>query len=206
MIGISYAITACNEITELELLLTKLENVIDYSVDEIIILLDKGNTHNGMLDMLCNFPSIKVYENSLNKDFSQHKNFLFSKCKKDYIFNIDADEYPSEQLLTSIKSILQNNPTVDMFWIPRINTVEGITNDLIKLYNWNINDDGYINFPDYQTRIIKNNKKIHWVGKVHERLFGYTNYGFIPKSYELCLIHNKQVEKQIKQNNFYNTF
>jgi len=207
MISISYAITACNEITELELLLTKLENVIDYSIDELVVLLDKGNTPEEMLSkMLVNFPRVKVYENSLNKDFSQHKNFLFNKCRKDYIFNIDADEYPSEHLLQSIKQILTNNSTVDLFWIPRINTVEGITQELISEYKWNINTEGYINFPDYQTRIIKNNKKIHWEGKVHERLTGYNSHGFIPKEYPLCLIHNKQVEKQIKQNNFYKTF
>ena len=48
-------------------------------------------------------------------------------CKGSYIVNIDADELPHKQLMKNIKEILESNPTVDLYWVPRVNTVEGLT-------------------------------------------------------------------------------
>ena len=62
-----------------------------------------------------------------------------------------------------------------------------------------------INFSDNQTRIVKNTPSIKWVNKVHERLDGFKTYSTLPAQDEFCLLHPKSIERQEKQNQFYNT-
>jgi len=62
-----------------------------------------------------------------------------------------------------------------------------------------------INWCDYQTRIVKNSHSVKWTNKVHERLDGYKMFATLPPQDEFCLIHPKTIERQEKQNNFYNT-
>jgi len=66
-------------------------------------------------------------QHPLNENFSKQKNYLNSLCTKDYIFNLDADEYILPILIENIKIILEENKNVDAFWVPRINLVHGIT-------------------------------------------------------------------------------
>lgn len=60
-----------------------------------------------------------------------------------------------------------------------------------------------INAPDYQKRIYKNISEIKWEGRVHETLFGYKTFAYLPQTNDWCLIHKKQIKKQEKQNEFY---
>ena len=60
-------------------------------------------------------------------------------------------------------------------------------------------------FPDYQWRIYKNVSYISWVNKVHEHLVGFKTYAPLPAEPEFCLLHHKNIEKQEKQNKFYNS-
>ena len=62
-----------------------------------------------------------------------------------------------------------------------------------------------INWCDYQTRIVKNTPSIKWKNKVHEILEGYKQYAALPAEDEFCLLHPKTIERQEKQNSFYNT-
>jgi hypothetical protein len=206
--NISYAITVCNEDKELESLLNLLHNHITEE-DEIIILSDLHNTAKEVLDIIQfyseNYNLVKHFKRSLNKDFASQKNFLFDLCEKDYIFNIDADELPNVYLLENIKSILDKNNTVELFILPRVNIVNGITKEYITKMRWNVNEKGWINWPDSQQRISKNNDKIRWNGKVHERLIGYNNVANFPLDEKFCLYHIKEFKKQIEQNNFYST-
>jgi glycosyltransferase involved in cell wall biosynthesis len=107
-ISISYAITVHNEHEELKRLLNQLFSVLGEN-DEIVIQADQGKVTDEVISVL--FPHKRdkrfVYiEYPLNKDFSAFKNNLFKYCTKDYIFNIDADEYLSNELLHGIKSLL----------------------------------------------------------------------------------------------------
>jgi hypothetical protein len=36
-----------------------------------------------------------------------------------------------------------------MFRVPRVNTVEGITQQHIQQWRWNVNENGWVNWPDY---------------------------------------------------------
>ena len=198
MPSISYAITACNEHRELSFLLELLTNNIRQE-DEIAIQLDSNATEEirQIAKDYVQFP--------LNKDFASFKNNLSKNCTKDYIFQIDADEYPHIHLITNLGDILEYNKTIDVFLVPRINTVSGLTEQHIQKWGWRVDDKGWVNFPDYQWRIWKNNGKIKWINKVHERLDGFSEYSLLPQSEEYCLFHPKDITRQERQNALYET-
>ena len=200
MPSISYAITACNEYKELDRLLSQLTKNIS-SDDEIIVQLDSDNFTQEVEQVVEKYSNITRIYFALNNDFSVFKNNLKKHCIKDYIFFIDADEYLSEELLEDLKDLLEQNIHTQLFLIPRINTVEGLTPKHIQNWGWNVNDKGWVNFPDYQTRIVKNEPEIKWENKVHERLVGFKLYATLPDEY--CLVHPKDIKRQEKQNEFY---
>ena len=200
---ISYAIPVCNEHVELEKLLSFLLKHIDEN-DEIVVQCDKGNTTDKVYQVL-QHPRFKVIEFPLNGHFSNFKNNLKEHCTGDWIFQIDADELPHESLITNLKQLLELNPTTEMFLVPRVNTVEGLTQEHINQWRWNVNEKGWVNWPDYQTRIIQNSQKIKWQNKVHEQIVGISTKGALPIEEEWCLYHPKTIGRQEAQNNFYNT-
>jgi glycosyltransferase involved in cell wall biosynthesis len=200
MPSISYAITACNEHVELDRLLDQLSSSIR-DEDEIVVQMDITATDE--VKAVVNKYKLMNYFHPLNKDFATFKNNLKGLCTKDYIFQIDADEYLSEELLTYLPAILEDNSSVEMFSLPRINTVEGLTQEHVRQWGWRVDERGWVNYPDYQNRILRNKPEIHWVNKVHEKIIGAMTTTEIPPG--LDLIHPKTIEKQEKQNNYYNT-
>lgn len=208
---ISYATLVHNERNEIERLLNYLlENKkID---DEIVVMLDSENVTKEVCDYVEDFVlqhkgdhCIVLCSHSLKKDFAKHKNYLSSQCTKDWIFLIDADEYPDEYLMDTLSSIITDNPNVEAFWVPRINLVDGITGQHMSMWGWNANDRGWINFPDYQMRLYKNEKHIKWIKPVHEQLIGFKQYGKLPANEEFCLWHPKDIKRQEIQNKLYDT-
>lgn len=203
---ISYAITVCNEFVEIQQLINHLLTNKRHR-DEIIILFDSNNGSLKVEEFL-RAKSVNGEFNwfpyPFNGHFAEMKNFLTSMCKGDYIFQIDADEIPNPILIKNLPEILEGNE-VDIVLTPRINTVKGITQKHINKWGWRVNENNWINFPDYQWRVYKNNSKIKWINKVHEKLIGYKTISHLPQSQEWCLIHDKTIEKQEKQNNFYDT-
>jgi glycosyltransferase involved in cell wall biosynthesis len=204
---LSYAITVCNELEEITKLLNFLQQRITEQ-DEIVVQYDEENVTPEVLDYLKIMD--KMHSNHtvvgfpLNKDFASFKNNLKSHCTKDYIFQIDADELPSEFMVENLGTVLERNP-VDLVFVPRINTVEGLTEKHIKKWGWRVDDQNRINFPDYQTRIYRRTEDITWMNKVHERITGYDNFSNFPAQDEWCLTHHKSIDKQEKQNDFYET-
>jgi hypothetical protein len=202
---ISYAITVCNELEEIKRLLPYLlEN--KRIQDEIVILYDEKNGNPEVLEYLLPFnikPNVQTWRGLWwNDNFADWKNKLNEYCTGDYIFQIDADEMINEYFLKNISEFISLNPKIDLYFIPRINTVEGITEEHIKKWNWRLNDKGWINFPDYQGRLYR--KGMSWYGKVHERIIGGQYFSSFPPEEEYCLIHNKTIIRQEKQNDFYN--
>jgi glycosyltransferase involved in cell wall biosynthesis len=124
-------------------------------------------------------------------------------CSGDYIFQIDADEIPNNVLIENLPAILENN--VDVILVPRVNTVQGITQQHMQHWGWKQNDKGWIQWPDFQWRIYKNTPDIKWKNKIHEVLDGFKTYSNLPEIEEYALYHPKTIERQEKQNNYYNT-
>ena len=201
MSKISFAITVCDEHEELLRLLTLLTKHL-HSTDEIVVLCDKDKTTDVVSLVLQQFDIIPS-EYSLNNDFATFKNYLNSLCNRDWIFHLDADEFPDIFLLATIHGMLDDNDSVDAFWVPRVNTVEGLTQEDIDRWGWRVNEDGWVNFPDYQMRIYKNKKEIKWTKPVHEQLVGYVTYARLPDLEGFSLHHPKTIDRQRKQNALY---
>jgi hypothetical protein len=206
---ISYAITVCNEFVEIQRLITfLLKN--KRPQDEIVVLVDMTKNEPtsellGYLHRLSSNNYITLSEQNFNNHFADWKNMLTQSCKGDYIFQIDADEIPHEKLLEILPEILEENFDCEVFLVPRVNTVEGLTQDHINKWGWNVNEQGWVNWPDNQWRIWKNKSEIKWINKVHEKLDGYKVWSVLPEMEEFALYHPKTIERQEKQNNYYNT-
>ena len=208
---ISYAITVCNEIEEIKKLVSFLiANKRD--VDEIVVQQDELTNPSMLTVAVQNYlnelifdKKIKFVSCSLNNDFAAFKNNLTANCSGDYIFQIDADELPNEELIKGLPYILEINQDIDVFRVPRINTVEGLTPQHIQKWRWNVDEKGWVNFPDYQSRLYRKTQSITWVNKVHEQINGAQVFTHLPAEEEFCLYHPKTIERQEKQNNYYNT-
>tara|TARA_B000000475_G_scaffold9416_1_gene8503 strand:+ start:9613 stop:10236 length:624 start_codon:yes stop_codon:yes gene_type:complete len=204
---ISYAITVCNELDEV----TKLLNTLlkfRRKEDEIVILFDKGNGTAEVWNRIIELKGEKnvVYKAATFKHhFADWKNQLTEMCSGDYIFQIDADEIPNENLINQLPAILESNEKIEVVLVPRINTVEGLTQDHIVKWGWRVDEKGHVNFPDYQWRIWKNVPDINWKNKVHEVLEGFNHYSTLPAKEEYCLYHPKDIKRQEKQNDYYST-
>ena len=207
---ISYAIPVCTEIEEIK-------NLTSYLLkhkskeDEIVILVDESNHTQEVKDYVEIFAEenmdanvIRAYH-SLNKDFGIHKNYLNSLCSGEWILQLDADEYPDDYLMQAIPWFINEHPDVEAYWVSRINTVTGLTKEHVAKWRWNVNDKEWVNFPDPQLRLYKNSNDINWEGKVHERLIGYKKFAHMPSNPEYCLHHPKSIERQERQNAFYDT-
>ena len=204
---ISYAITVCNEFIEIQRLVNFLrEN--KRQQDEIVILFDQKNGSEEVVNWLTKqnkYPNVQFWRGFFDGRFDDWKNKLTGYCTGDYIFQIDADEVPTKTLIDNIPNILKSNPNNDVYLVPRINTVEGLTQDHIQKWGWNVNEKGWVNWPDYQWRIWKNDSGIFWRNRVHEVLGGFETYAPLPADENLALQHSKDIKRQEKQNAYYDT-
>jgi glycosyltransferase involved in cell wall biosynthesis len=217
---ISYAITVCNEIEEIKRLIPFLLKQ-KREEDEIVVQMDFDPSSGNLGSEFTNLDrnkrevfgyimqcqergEIKTILHPLHKDFAQFKNHLTQQCSGDYIFQIDADEIPNEFLMENLHNIIESND-FDVCMIPRVNTVEGLTDAHVQKWGWRVNKDGWVNWPDYQMRLYRNDPAIKWEGKVHEKITGFKTWTMFPEVEDMALYHPKQIERQEKQNKFYET-
>lgn len=205
---ISYAITVKDELVELDRLLFKLKKY-KRDKDEIIIVYDSSNGSTQVEQYLksrtVSESPFRWHSFEFKNNFSELKNYITKQCTGDYIFQIDADEFPNEYLISILPTILESNAETEVYLTPRVNTVEGLTEAHIQKWGWRVDEKGWVNYPDYQWRIWKNKPEIKWINKVHERLDGFKTYVALPPQEEFSLYHPKDIKKQEKQNNYYNT-
>jgi glycosyltransferase involved in cell wall biosynthesis len=200
---ISIAITVCNEAEELKALLEHLEDRALAPDYEIVVQIDQDNYTEDVLSVIVG-KGIKHWFYPLNKDFASYKNELKKHCSGEFIFQIDADELVAPEMIEVLPEILKSNPEVDLYYVPRINTVSGITQEHIQKWGWRY-ENKRVNWPDYQTRIYRNTPEVKWRNSVHEVIEGYKQFTVLPAVDELALIHHKSIEKQEKQNSYYET-
>ena len=208
MVNITYAVTVCNEIEEI----TKLINFLHPRIqkeDEILIQYDLDGATEDVVNYLRIIAelhqNVNIISFPLNKDFASFKNNLKNHANGIFIFQLDADEIPSEFLIENMHDLIEANKDVDLFFVPRVNTVEGLTEEHIQKWRWGVNDKGWVNWPDLQTRIYRRTSEIEWDGKVHERIKGYNTLTILPLEEEYAIYHPKAIERQEKQNALYDT-
>lgn len=204
---ISYAITVCNEFLEIQRLLNFLLEK-KRPQDEIVILYDESSGDRE-IEKYLRAKSINHgfiwHKGTFEGHFADWKNKLTTLCHGDFIFQIDADEIPCTPILETLPLLIEQNPDVDVYLVPRVNEVAGLTDSHIAKWGWNVNSEGWVNWPDYQWRIYKNVPNIKWKNKVHEVLEGFKQYAHLPMEEDYSLFHPKTIQKQEKQNNYYNT-
>lgn len=204
---ISYAITVCNEFLEIQRLIAiLLKN--KRPQDNIVVLFDETNGDREVENYLRSHSQNNEFhwhKAKFQGHFADWKNKLTSLCTGDWIFQIDADEIPHINLIENLPTLLEENQIIDMIRVPRVNTVEGLTEEHIKKWGWNVNEKGWVNWADWQMRIYKNTPHIKWVNKVHEVLDGFKTHGMLPVEEDWALYHPKTIDRQVKQNQYYDT-
>lgn len=212
---ISYLLTCHNESFQLLELIEKLNAHIESAApnDEVVILDDFSNNPDTIkiLEKAKSY-GMSVVQHKLNKNFAEHKNYGSKRCVGDFIFQIDADEYPHTNLLANIHELIGYNPTVELYRVPRVNIVRGSTPQDAAMWGWNLctlpefGNELIINWNhgDYQSRIYKNSLKIQWNKPLHETIVGAEYTSALPKEVDWALIHDKTIERQKAQNMFYN--
>ena len=246
---ISFLITTHNEDKELDILLEQLTEYLKDNPEDEIVVLDDCSDNPNTLELFKKYKdSIDLVKNRLDPmggGFAEQKNFGNSCCSGDYIFQIDSDEYFTEDLLYGLKTLIAENPAVDLFLVPRINILRNITVNKAAPWGWHISKfDGFedtdvyhdnseeyaflkqydfikkekrisdnqmevtyelpvINFPDPQHRFYRKADHIRWDKPLHEDIVGAELKTLIPPDPNWCLIHDKTMEKQEKQNRFY---
>jgi hypothetical protein len=200
---ISYAVTVCNELVEIQRLLPFLiEN--KRKQDEIVVFYDTNNGTEEVENYLKSVEGIRKIGYHFDRHFANMKNALTDACLGDYIFQIDADEMPNWYLMQYLPILLEMND-VEVLRVPRVNTVKGLTQEHIQKWGWAVDNRGRVNWPDLQWRIYKRTPEIRWKNKVHEVLDGYKTHAILPLEEEFALEHHKDIERQEKQNAYYNT-
>ena len=200
---ISYSILTHNETDSLEKLLRFLVKW-KQPQDEIVILDDYSDDEKTkqILDFYVSAHDIVFEQRNLLNDFASQKNHLKHMCSGDYSFNLDADEMVSRWLMKNIHGILEENE-IDLVYLPRINTVDGLTQQHAQQWGWSVNEEGWVNFPDWQGRVFKNRPNIKWEKPVHEMLVGFQTYSHLPTEKPFCIRHYKTIDKQEQQNQKY---
>lgn len=208
---ISFAVTVCNEADEIKRLLEILYK-FKREEDEVVVQGDARKVTKDVVSVLHPYikKGLQYLEFPLNNNFADFKNNLFKNCTGGWVFFIDADEYPHENLIQCLPELIDSAEyqMIEMLRVPRVNTVDGITDGWIKKWGWNaqvIHGFKTINFPDFQMRLVKNSKNIYWKNPVHEVLTGWMSYSDLPLDFNWSLFHPKTLEKQIKQNSYYET-
>jgi glycosyltransferase involved in cell wall biosynthesis len=198
---ISYAILTHNEGEYIAELLTLL-STYKRDIDEIVIVDDYSDDEKTKF-ILNDFKDLITLDyRTFDGDHTQ-KNYLNSKCTGDYILQLDADELVKPEFLEMLPELLEENQETDLFIMPRINTVEGLTPEYIQKWRWNVNEKGWVNFPDWQMRLYRNCDWVKWDGLLHSKIEGHKTYVFLPAEELFCIIHPKQLDRQVAQNNLY---
>jgi len=200
---ITYAICVCNEHEELNRLLSFLKDV-KHEDDDINILIDTKNVTTSVKLVLEEFSKdITTCERDFDNNFGAHRNFQFTQCTGHYIFIIDGDEIPRVQLVKNMRNII-NQSGADCIAVPRINIISDITDKYNQICKFNINEQGWINWPDFSFRLFKNNKNIKYEKqKLHEVLSGFEKGCSVAAKPLLAIWHIKNIKRQMKQHDLY---
>lgn len=137
---ISYLVTCSTENETLSNLLEKLDLVIPYEEDEVVVVADKDTENDVTNSVLNRFSNkFRILYHPLAKNYGAHKNWGAEQCKGEWIFQIDGDELPADYTIgENIHAIIAANPNVDLIYVPRINDFKGVTPEHARHWNWKL--------------------------------------------------------------------
>ncbi|WP_195251333.1 glycosyltransferase [Romboutsia sp. 1001713B170207_170306_H8] len=164
------SLSLCMIVRDEEDVIKRCLNSVAGVVDEIIIV-DTGSIDKTK-EIAMDFTD-KIFDFKWNDDFSEARNFSFSKSSKDYILWLDADEYFDKENKNKLKTLKESlSDDIDVV------TLE--TNMLKK-------NNNCISFIGRRNRIVKRIKNFRWIGFVHE----YIDVEGEVFDSDISIIHNK---------------
>lgn len=141
-LSLSISIIVHNEEKNLERCLSSIADI----ASEIVIV-DSGS-NDRTLDIAERYSALVFIEDW--QGFMKQKNYALSKCTKDWILALDADEEVTKELKASIKKAIKED-IKDGYLLNRRTFYLGT---LLK-YSWQ---------PDYILRLVKRQSNPHWAG------------------------------------------
>jgi glycosyltransferase involved in cell wall biosynthesis len=198
---LTYLVLTHNEPQVKQLLAFLFKNINE---EDDVVVLDDYSDNREVFSQYLDYPNFTLVQHKLDYSYSEHRNYALPYCKGDYILALDADETLAKTLFDNLKVII-NDLQADVFWLPRANQFEGVTDDDCRKFGWNY-QNGLVNFPDYQCRLFKNYIGLAWQGVLHERLKTDESHKqlFLKPTPELALIHKKSIDQQRAVNTHYN--
>ena len=122
---------------------------------------------------------------------------FYTKCNED-----GYDWYRWDAVRVGLSNLVEMMDALEE-WGYRFHTVDGLTDEWANKWGWRVTENGWVNYPDYQSRVFRNVDEIFWQNKVHERIVGTKTYAHLPPHEELSLYHPKTIKRQEKQNELY---
>jgi len=144
--------------------------------DEIVIV-DTGSTDK--TKEIASEYTKNIYDFVWCDNFSAARNFAISKCTKDFIIWLDADDMILDADAVNIKKIFEQSPLADVYLLP-------------YFYEYHANGKSSTVIP--RERIFRNNKQFSFIYPVHEIL--HVAEGAIRRAIAIPIYHKhtKQTE------------
>ena len=144
-------ISLCMIVKNEEMHITRcLKSVADL-VDEIIVV-DTGS-EDRTVEIVSQYTA-KIYSYPWQEDFSDARNYSFSKASMDFCMWMDADDVLEETEKDKFLHLKQ--------------TLSSDVDIVMMKYNTAFDEDGKPSFSYFRERWIKNCSEYRWVGAVHE--------------------------------------
>lgn len=148
MIEVSVCMIVKNESAVLKRCLDSLNGLYDE-----LIIVDTGSTDD--TKEIASLYTDKIYELEWIDDFSYARNFAFSKCTKDYIYSVDADEVLDEVNRNRFLDIKENLlPEIEIVQMWYVNTNEFSTTENFQ--------------KELRPKLYKRLREFKWIDPIHE--------------------------------------
>ena len=146
-----HTISLCMIVKNEEMHIARCLDSVAGLVEEIIIV-DTGSSDRTM-EIASNYTS-NVYSHPWKDDFSDARNYSFSKASMDYCMWMDADDVLEESEKGKFLRLKRSLPTD--------------TDIVMMKYHTSFDEAGNPSFTYFRERWIKNSPRYRWIGAVHE--------------------------------------